>query len=82
MSDEPIALIQLVLALFGWPINRLARWVDRQPQRDFSQLSIFGKIGRLILMIADRCRAWSSGVAHLGLAIAAGMSRTKSGITQ
>jgi len=52
MSDTPFALIQFLLALLGWPIKRLARWVDRQPHRDFSQLSVFGKIGRLALMIA------------------------------
>jgi hypothetical protein len=35
--------------LFGWPIRTFRRWIDRQPDRDPSQISLLEKFGRLAL---------------------------------
>ena len=35
--------------LFGWPIHLFRRWLDRQPNRDPSQISSVEKFGRLML---------------------------------
>lgn len=33
--------------IFGWPLSRFRWWLDRQPDRDPSQISSLHKIGRL-----------------------------------
>jgi hypothetical protein len=38
--------------LFGWPLAVFRRWLDRQPDRDPSQISSLEKFGRLMLGIA------------------------------
>jgi len=35
--------------LFGWPLARFRRWLDRQPDRDPSQISSVERFGRLTL---------------------------------
>jgi peptidoglycan biosynthesis protein MviN/MurJ (putative lipid II flippase) len=51
MSHEVAsAIAQIINALFGWFLRALRRRLDRLPQRDFSELSTFGKLGRLVLM--------------------------------
>ena len=35
--------------LFGWPLGVFRRWLDRQPDRDPSQISPLEKFGRLAL---------------------------------
>jgi hypothetical protein len=37
--------------LFGWPLGVFRRWLDRQPDRDPSQISSLEKSGRLMLGI-------------------------------
>jgi hypothetical protein len=43
------ALIYLVSSLIGWPLQRFRRWLDRQPDRDPSQLSGLQRLGRITL---------------------------------
>ena len=45
-------LLQIVLAIIGWPLRAFFRWIDRQPHRDPSQISTLHKIGRLALATA------------------------------
>jgi hypothetical protein len=40
------ALLEII---FGWPLRRFQRWLDRQPYRDPSQLTTLHKAGRLAL---------------------------------
>jgi len=35
--------------LFGWPLAIFRRWLDRQPDRDPSQISRLERFGRLAL---------------------------------
>jgi hypothetical protein len=35
---------------FGWLLKRFRRGIDQMPDRDFSELSLAGKVGRLLLM--------------------------------
>ena len=47
-----LRLVGLVLGwLFGWPLAVFRRWIDRQPDRDPSQISSLEKFGRLMLGI-------------------------------
>jgi hypothetical protein len=43
------ALVYLVSSLIGWPLQRFRRWLDRQPDRDPSQLSGLQRLGRAAL---------------------------------
>jgi hypothetical protein len=45
-------LFYLVGLIFGWPLRRFRRWLDRQPHRDVSQISTLQKVGRLALAAA------------------------------
>ena len=38
--------------LFGWPLGVFRRWIDRQPDRDPSQISSLERFGRLALGIS------------------------------
>ena len=38
--------------LFGWPLAVFRRWIDRQPDRDPSQISTLEKFGRLMLGVS------------------------------
>jgi hypothetical protein len=38
--------------LFGWPLGVFRRWLDRQPDRDPSQISSLEKFGRLALGVS------------------------------
>jgi hypothetical protein len=42
-------LLYLILSILGWPIRAFHRWLDRQPHRYPSQISMPHKIGRLAL---------------------------------
>ena len=45
-----VRLVALILGwVFGWPIYLFKRWLDRQPDRDPSQISTLQKVGRLTL---------------------------------
>jgi len=45
-----LRLIGLIFGwLFGWPLAVFRRWLDRQPDRDPSQISSLEKFGRLTL---------------------------------
>ena len=45
-----VSLVALILGwVFGWPIYLFKRWIDRQPDRDPSQISTLHKAGRLAL---------------------------------
>jgi hypothetical protein len=45
-----LRLVGLVLGwLFGWPLAVFRRWLDRQPDRDPSQISRPERFGRLAL---------------------------------
>jgi hypothetical protein len=43
------AIFYLVGLIFGWPLRKFIRWLDRQPHRDPSQISTLHKAGRLAL---------------------------------
>ena len=45
-------ILFLLASILGWPIRWIGRWLDRQPYRDPSQISILHKIGRLALGFA------------------------------
>jgi hypothetical protein len=48
-----LRLVGLILGwLFGWPLSVFRRWIDRQPDRDPSQISSLEKLGRLALGIS------------------------------
>jgi hypothetical protein len=38
--------------LFGWPLGVFRRWLDRQPDRDPSQISRLERFGRLALGVS------------------------------
>ena len=42
-------LLYVVLGILGWPMRVFRRWLDRQPDRDPSQISTLHKVGRLAL---------------------------------
>jgi hypothetical protein len=42
-------IYHLVCLIFGWPLQRFGRWLDRQPHQDPSQISTMRKAGRLLL---------------------------------
>lgn len=42
-------LFYLIGWAFGWPLRLFKPWLDRQPDRDPSQISTLHKIGRLAL---------------------------------
>jgi hypothetical protein len=42
----------LLLELLGWPLALFRRWLDRQPDRDPSQISWLERFGRLALGFA------------------------------
>ncbi|KRR09405.1 hypothetical protein [Bradyrhizobium valentinum] len=45
-----VRLAGLILGwLFGWPLHLFRRWMDRQPDRDPSQISAVERFGRLAL---------------------------------
>jgi hypothetical protein len=45
-----LRLVGLILGwLFGWPLSVFRRWIDRQPDRDPSQISLLERFGRLTL---------------------------------
>jgi len=48
-SDLLEGLLQLIGWVFGWPLRLFRRWLDRQPDRDPSQISTLHKVGRLTL---------------------------------
>jgi len=39
----------LLAQLLGWPLALFRRWLDRQPDRDPSQISAVERFGRLML---------------------------------
>ncbi|MFK4505706.1 hypothetical protein LPJ38_33465 [Bradyrhizobium daqingense] len=41
----------LDLSGLGPHLARFRRWLDRMPKRDFSELGVWGKLGRLMLML-------------------------------
>lgn len=45
------ALFYVIGIVLGWPLRLFRRWIDRQPDRDHTQLTLPHKIGRLILGI-------------------------------
>ena len=42
-------VLRLLGWMFGWLLGRFRRWLDRQPDRDPSQISWLEKVGRLAL---------------------------------
>ena len=42
-------VLRLFGLVFGWPLAVFRRWIDRQPDRDPSQISSLEKFGRLVL---------------------------------
>ena len=45
-----LRFVGLILGwLFGWPLGVFRRWLDRQPDRDPSQISRLERFGRLAL---------------------------------
>ncbi|KRR08531.1 hypothetical protein [Bradyrhizobium valentinum] len=52
--------------LFGWPLAVFRRWIDRQPDRDPSQISRLEKFGRAYAWgILDALRPHPAGLADL-----------------
>ena len=47
--DSLEGVLRLVGLLLGWPLAVFRRWLDRQPDRDPSQISSLEKFGRLML---------------------------------
>jgi len=47
MSAESELLFWVILEAIAWPLRAFARWLDRQPHRDPSQISTLHKVGRL-----------------------------------
>jgi hypothetical protein len=45
-------LAHLLNNLSGALMARFRRWIDRQPQRDFTDASLLDKAGRLLMMVA------------------------------
>jgi hypothetical protein len=52
MDDLLRLLVQLLNAVTGALLGQFRRNLDRAPTRDFSQLTVTGRIGRLILMVS------------------------------
>ncbi|KRR17406.1 hypothetical protein CQ14_31450 [Bradyrhizobium lablabi] len=47
LLEGALRLVGLILGwLFGWPIHLFRRWIDRQPDRDPSQISALERFGR------------------------------------
>jgi hypothetical protein len=52
LPEGVLRLVGRILGwLFGWPLAVFRRWLDRQPDRDPSQISSLEKFGRLMLGI-------------------------------
>jgi hypothetical protein len=50
LPEGVLRLLRLILGwLFGWPLSVFRRWLDRQPDRDPSQISRLERFGRLLL---------------------------------
>ncbi len=50
LLEGVLRLLGLILGwLFGWPLAVFRRWIDRQPDRDPSQISRLERFGRLML---------------------------------
>ncbi|KRR01938.1 hypothetical protein CQ12_27245 [Bradyrhizobium jicamae] len=48
--EGALRLVGLIFGwLFGWPLQLFRRWLDRQPDRDPSQISALERFGRLSL---------------------------------
>jgi hypothetical protein len=53
LLEGVLRLFGLILGwLFGWPLAVFRRWIDRQPDRDPSQISLLEKFGRLMLGVS------------------------------
>ena len=49
LLEGVLRLFGLVFGGVGWPLAVFRRWIDRQPDRDPSQISSLEKFGRLVL---------------------------------
>ena len=53
LLEGVLRLVGLILGwLFGWPLRAFRRWIDRQPDRDHSQISRLERFGRLALGVS------------------------------
>jgi hypothetical protein len=53
LLEGVLRLVGLIFGwLFGWPLAVFRRWLDRQPDRDPSQISSLQKFGRLMLGVS------------------------------
>jgi hypothetical protein len=53
LPEGVVRLFGLIFGwLFGWPLREFRRWLDRQPDRDPSQISRLARFGRLALGVS------------------------------